>query len=250
MTTSKSYNQALFNFANGLVLSNDATTPNTLLDVAAGLILDSTQTYQLALTAPAVINSAINGLNGLDTGAIAASTVYYVYLVGDPVDLSPTGAMISASTTPLLPVGYGAYALIGFVTTDSSKHFLKGIWNNGNGTARTFMYDSPQATAVTAGNATVATAVDLSAFVPKFDGKLVWMSTSYVPASAGNQFKMQPANGTGFPVVITGQVSAVAVTGQSYLASSLVAGVQKINYLVGNAGDAVAINVLGYMFYI
>jgi hypothetical protein len=43
MTVYKSFNQALFPYAYGLGLSNNATTPNTQLDVAVGSILDLMQ---------------------------------------------------------------------------------------------------------------------------------------------------------------------------------------------------------------
>ena len=52
-------------YFNGLGLSNDATTPNTKLDVAPGSCLDSTGTFQLTLSSAVVINAAANGLNGL-----------------------------------------------------------------------------------------------------------------------------------------------------------------------------------------
>src|SRR6202041_296319 len=132
-------------------LSNDATTPNTVLDVAAGTCLDSTATFQLSSQATILINGAANGLNGLDTGTLAASKVYAVYVVADPFLQNPTGAMISLSlTAPLLPYNYAAFALIGYVATDASAHFLKGYWTNSDGSSRKFLFDAPQATAVTA----------------------------------------------------------------------------------------------------
>ena len=81
--TSKAFPYSSFipNYVNGLGLSNDATTPNTKLDVAIGSILDSSGTFQLSLSAPVVINAAANGLNGLDTGAIAASMQYAIFPV-------------------------------------------------------------------------------------------------------------------------------------------------------------------------
>lgn len=236
-------------YVNGLRISNDAVTPNSLLDVAVGSTLDSTGTFQIALNTAAVINSANNGLNGLDTGTIAASSLYAVYLVADPVLQQVSGCMLSLSLTgPLLPFGYSAYALIGYVATDSSAHFLKGYWTGGESAPRLFMYDAPQATAVTAGNATSYTAVSLAALVPAVQGLPVYIESSYVPATAGNALSLQPASGTGAPAVVTGQVATVHVTTQSFLTQSVVSSVPEINYKVGNASDAVAINVLGYWF--
>ena len=243
------YGSFLPYYINGLGISNDATTPNTLLDVASGSILDSTGTFQLSLNAPVVINIANNGLNGLDTGTIAASSLYAVLLVCDPVTQQPSGCMLSlSSTAPLLPFGYSAFALIGHVAIDASSHILKGYWSAGNGRNRLFMYDAPQATAITAGAATSYTAVDLSALVPAFDNVPVWIKSSFVPGAASRTLNLQPTGATGNAITVTGQVTAVPVTSSSYLFAKLVTAKPEISYVVSNAGDAVALNVAGYNF--
>ena len=249
MTTYKSYNTAPFMFVNGLGISNNATTPNTKLDIASGSILDSTGTYQLTSTASITINAANSGLNGLDTGTFAASKVYAVFLVADPVTLQPIGAMLSLSyTAPLMPFGYSAFALLGFATTDSAVHFLPGYWTDTDSASRLFMYDAPQATAITAGAATSYTAIDLSALVPAINNLPVWMYSALTPGAAGRQLFMHPSAATGDAIIITGQVSAVVVTSNSYLFSRLATGVPKIEYKVSNGGDAAAINVAGYQY--
>ena len=238
-------------YANGLGISNDATTPNTKLDVAIGSILDSTGTFQLALNAPVVINAAANGLNGLDTGSLAASKVYAVFLVADPVTLQVPGCMVSLSyTAPVLPFGYSAFALIGYVVTDASSHFLKGYWSAGNGSQRLFMYDAPQATAITAGAATTYTAIDLSALVPTLDNLPVWISSAFTPGAASRTLKMQPTGATGDAITITGQVTSVVVSSNNYLYAKIATAKPEISYVVSNAGDAAAINVAGYNFSI
>lgn len=250
MTTYKSYNQALFPYAYGLGLSNNATTPNTKLDVAVGSILDSSKTFQLNLDVAVTIDASVVGLNGIDTGALAASTLYKVFLVADPQSYNVTGAIISASSTPVLPYGYGAYALIGYVATDGASHFLKGYWTDDKSSLRTFMYDAPQATAITAGNAVAYTAIDLSALVPAVANIPVYVDSALTPSAASQTLKLQPAAGTGDMVTITGQVNAVVVSSQDLVIATLVAGLPKVNYKVSNAGAAAAINVGGYQFAI
>ena len=236
-------------YFNGLGISNDATTPNTKLDVAAGSCLDSTGTFQLSLSTAVVINAASNGLNGLDTGSLAASTVYAVYLVSDPVTQQATGAMISTSLTgPLMPFGYSAWSLIGYVVTDASVHFLKGYWKSADGALRLFLFDAPQATAVTAGAATSYTGVSLAKWVPAFNNVYAIINTAFTPGAASRVLDLQAGNATGDQIIVTGQVTSVVVTTQSNVLSQLVAGVPTINYKVSNAGDAVAINVAGFYF--
>jgi len=242
-------------YINGFGIFNDATTPNTLLDIGPGSCLDSTGSYQLSNNATIVINSAVNGLNGLDTGAIAASKVYAVYLVWDPVTLQTTGAMISLNyTTPLMPFGYSAFLLIGYVTTDSSKNFLKGYWSAGNTAMRTFTYDTFQATAVTAGHATSYTNVNLITLVPNVANTPVQLYTSYVGATAGNTLSLQAGNATGAQAIITCQVATVHVTtistilAQPVSITSVISPV--INYEQTNSSDSVAIDVAGYQWFV
>lgn len=250
MATYKSYNQALFPYAYGLGLSNNATTPNTKLDVAVGSILNSSKEFQINLDTAVTIDATTNGLNGLDTGSLAASTLYYVFVVSDPQAYNIPGAMISASSTPLMPYGYSAWALIGYVATGAGSTFLKGYWTDDKSSLRTFMYDAPQATAITAGNATSYTAIDLSAFVPAVANTPVFVDSALTPSAASQTLKLQPAAGTGDMVTITGQVAAVVVSSQSLVMATLASGDPKINYKVSNAGAAAAINVAGYQFAI
>src|SRR5580692_3582295 len=83
-----------FLYVNGLLVSNDATTPNTVLDIAAGQCRDSNNVIDMILgdflnegygtdNSSTSLNAAVNGLNGLDTGSLAASTMYAVYIIAD-----------------------------------------------------------------------------------------------------------------------------------------------------------------------
>lgn len=250
MTTYRSFNQALFPYAYGLGLSNNATTPNTMLDVAAGSILDSSKTFQLNLDAGLTINAANVGANGIDTGALAASKVYKVFLIQGTASGTVAAGLISLLDAPYLPYGYEAYALIGYVVTGAGSTFLKGYWTDDKSTWRTFMFDAPQATAVTAGNATSYTAIDLSAFVPAVANTPVFVSSALTPSAASQTLKMQPAAGTGDMVTITGQVAAVIVSSQDLCVATLATGLPKINYKVSAGAAAAAINVGGYQFAI
>lgn len=237
-------------YTNGLGLSNNTTTPNTKLNVATGTTVDSTGTFQLNLDTAVVIDATTTGLNALDTGSLAASTLYYVYLVSDPVDLKASGGMISTSATPYLPFGYSAYALIGYVRTDASSHFLLGYWTAGNSNRRTFVYDAPIATAVTAGNATSYTAVSLATFVPIVENTPASIAFSFTPGAASRVLNVTPGNATGNAVTITGQVTSVVVSGNANVFARVTSSVPEVDYKVSNSGDAVAINVAGYDFFI
>ena len=249
---SLSYQEAPFYYSNQLQISNNLVTPNTKLNIGLGTILDSTATFQLTNSAAITIDATQNGLNGLDTGTLAASSLYCVYLVADPINLQTTGAMISLSySAPLLPFSYSAFSLIGYVATDASSHFLKGYWTVGNGSSHLFMYDAPQATAVTAGAAVTATGVALTGLVPAVNNTPAWLAVDATPSAASRTVEFTPGNATGIAAKLTGQVSAVHITGNVLVLSQLVTGVPTINYLwSAGGGDAVAINVAGYEYFI
>lgn len=255
-----SYGAYPFPYTSGLLIANDATTPNTVLTIGSGVTIDSTDTFQMINNGTISITATTNGLNGLDTGSLAASKVYAVFLVSDPVTLQPIGGMVSLSATaPLIPFSYSAFKLVGYIATDASSHFLLGYWTAGEGNSRrVFMYDAPQATAVTAGASTTYANVDLTKFVPILTSgnRPVWIATNFSANAAGDTLKLQPGNAVGDAVTITAPVVAgtAHVTSNSFLLAQTVAistvPSPTVNYKVTSGSDAVAINVAGYEFFV
>ncbi len=112
----------LRSFLGGLGLANSAGTPNSRIDVAAGACADDTNVAMLAL-AGGTIDCAATGANGLDAGALAASTWYHAFVVGTADGTAALLASTSASA-PVLPVGYTLKRRIGSFRTDGSGHIL------------------------------------------------------------------------------------------------------------------------------
>jgi hypothetical protein len=227
------------------------------LNIAPGSALDVTGSFQVSSNSTIQINAAVNGLNGLDTGTFAASKIYAVYLVWDPVTNQPTGAMLSLSyTQPLIPFGYSAFLLIGYATTDSSVHFLKGYWTAGNTSIRTFTYDAFFATAVTAGASTSYANVNLIQKVPNINNTPVSIYTNFSGNAAGDTLSLQSGNGVGDQAIITAQVvtaTAHMTTLTTLLAQSVVISTVSspvINYKVSSGSDAVAVSVAGYTWFV
>lgn len=248
--SSVQYGQSPWHYANGLKISNDSVTPDEIINIATGSILDSTGVFQLNIDSVLSPSIVAGGLNGLDAGAVAASSVYAVYIVSDPVTKQADGAVFSLSLTgPLMPFGYSAYALIGFVVTDGTSDILAGSWTAGNGSRRTFLYDAPIATAVTAGAETAYTAISLAAFVPALEAP-VSLAIAFTPNAASNTLKLTPGNGVGDAVTITGQVAAVVVSGNVSVLAKVTSAVPEVDYKVSVGTAAVAVNVAGYDFFI
>jgi hypothetical protein len=196
---------------------------------------------------PLVLDATVNGANGLDTGSLAASTMYAVYIIGDSRYIKPVASTLSlaSNSTPLLPLGYDSYRLIGYWATDGSSHFLLGYYTGTQGSL-IFKYDAPQATAITAGNATTYTAVTLTTLVPNVNNCLANIQYAFTPGAASRTLKLQGANATGDAITVVGQVTSVVIEGYVDVDAQLVSGAPKINYKVANSGDAVALNVAGF----
>jgi hypothetical protein len=111
-------------YIDGMVLSNDAGTPNTKLDIAAGLCRDDTDAMSIRFTASRVIDCTTTGANGLDTGSPANTTWYYVFAIGKRDGSAQAGLASASSSSPTMPAGYQYKRRIGAFRTDGSAHIL------------------------------------------------------------------------------------------------------------------------------
>ncbi len=250
-------------YVNGLQISNNATTPNTKIDIAPGLCRDSTDTFDINLgnwygavptatitaNTTTTINAATSGALGLDTGTFAASKVYYVHVIFDnTMNLAPSALISLSRTAPTLPAGYSNFRWIGQMMTDASTHFLLG-YNYGQNSDRTFVYDSPQATSVTAGTSATYAAIVLTTLVPTIDQTPVLFKADWTANAAGDTFNMQGGNATGDQWTMIAPVAGgtAHTVGFGTVMSQLVAGVATSNYKVSAVGG-VAINVAGFSY--
>ena len=220
------------------------------LSIAAGRARNSTNENDIILESAATVSNLLSGLGGIDTGAVAASKVYAVYLVGDStLNNSPGGLLSLDQDSPLLPVGYDMFRKIGYAVTDGSKDFLMGYFS-GSANDRLFMYDVPLATAVTAGASATYAAVTLTAMVPAVENLPVLMESNWTANAAADTMALQPFNATGDTVkyiaLLAGATAHTLV--RDYVQVQLDSGVPKINYKV--SAGTVALNVAGFQYTI
>jgi len=249
-------------YVNRLEISLNATTPNTKIDVNAGACRDSTNTYDIVVgnyegavpnsIIPAnsitTINGAVNGINGLDTGTLAASTMYYIHAIFDNTMKLPSGLVLSLSlTAPLLPAGYSSFRWIGQWTTDSSVHFLAG-YNYGTGTQRLFFYDAVQSTGLDAGSSTTYSSINLVNLVPAIDNIPVWLVNTLTPGAASRVLNVRPTGSAGDALTVIGQVAAVPISSKQLVNAKLSSSAPSIQYKVTNAGDVAAVQLAGFYY--
>lgn len=113
--------------AQGLSVTNNASTPNTKIDIAADTVMtaNATGAGKLDTAASLTLDATTTGANGLDTGTLAAGTWYYVWLISNGGTLA---ALLSlSSSAPALPSGYTYKMLAGYAVTDASAHFIPFI---------------------------------------------------------------------------------------------------------------------------
>lgn len=229
---------------------------NNALDMVVGLanyagnVLPAPQAvgYQAGL----LVSSLVNGANGLDTGSIAASTQYAVYLIGDSRLLNPTAAMLSLTSNypgPIMPKGYDSYRLIGFWATDASKHFVYSNVKPQNFAGAIAYFNVPAISVLSSGNATTFTAMDLTtnSALPTttLQNIVVTLLVVFTPSAVGDvvQFRPTGSSATANLATITGVAAGVAQTQYIQVIAGVGSSKPEIDYLVSVSGDSVSVSV-------
>lgn len=235
-----------------------ARDSNNILDMVVGLQnyfgIDNpalqNQNYQAGL----LINSAVNGVNGLDSGTIAASTQYAVYLIGDSRLYNNTAAVLSltSNSAPIMPAGYDSYRLIGFIQTDGSSHFVYATHKPQNMAGALQYYNSPAISVLSGGNATSFTAIDLTtnSAIPTttLPNVMVGLLVVFTPAAAGDlvQFRPTGSSATANLPTIFGVAAGIAQTQYINVIAGVGSSKPEIDYLVSSASDAVNVSVASW----
>lgn len=249
-----------FRYVEGLIISNDATTPDEIINISAGRVRDSLDNIDMTVgvdndnvigntvTAPLDINNTINGAGGLDAGTIAAATVYAVYIIGDSHYFKPTAGLLSlaSNSEPTLPFEYDSFRLIGFVTTDATSDFILGFMT-GTGVTRKWHYISG-ILVVNNGAATSFADVSLVTVAPTQENAIILFQTNFTANAAADTLDLTKF---GVPAALHQDIApvagatAVTLTVGTVL-SGLDSGVPTIAYRL--SAGTVDIFVRGYEF--
>lgn len=128
-------------YLSGLTLANNSGTPNTHIDIGAGVARDTANTYTMALAATLTKridqNWALGASGGwLDTGSKTNSTWYHAFIIARS-DTNVVESVCSLSaTSPTMPSSYDKSRRIGSVYVNASGNidaFVQNgddfIWN-------------------------------------------------------------------------------------------------------------------------
>lgn len=238
-------------YTNNLKLAWASITTLTVTSVnSLGKKRDKTNVTDIALPSTITINAALNGINALDTGSLAASTWYTVWAIGDSYLNNASGYLLSTSATaPTLPSGYDVYAIVGYWVTNSSSEFVKGSVA-GTGSVRDHIHDD-MIKVLNDGTATSLTAVDLSAAVPPIDNTPVDFDVEFKGASAGDRVGIA-AGGSTATVLPSLGVSSSSGAARGYVKqfANIVSSVAKVSYINSAASGNTDLWVSGFRYYI
>ena len=243
-------------YLDGLTLSNNATTPDEIVNVAQGQCRDSTGLYTLSLVNNATVSNVVSGINGLDTGTVAVSTLYSIYIIGDSQGRNATGLILSTSHTGSItfPSGYDIYRRLGSVRTDASSDNLL-FKQTGTSRNRTMWIDSGTLGVTTTGFAipSSATAASqalasigvLTTLIPQSTLE-VMIYSSLVANAAGDALMLAPYGFTGAVTMFRTNASGT-VEGHVLRVPTGLNTVQEVYYATSSATATVAFTFCGYV---
>lgn len=171
------------------------------------------------------------GANCIDTGSLAASTWYYIWVIFSPSTAAEAGLLSLSSTAPTLPSGYTLYRRVGFCRTTADTE-IRDFHTNAYGR---HYYDTYYQI-LTNGTQTSFTAVDCSTLVPPTSTLFIgFMSTNdNDPTTA---IKLRATGDTNFQSnvysSITGATNVTTISTVMQPTNSS----QSVDYLV-DTGDA------------
>lgn len=168
--------------AKNLDVQIDFVTPNSKAVIGAGEILvkDAAGNPKLLSNVSVTVDMAVSGVGGLDTGAEAANTWYYLWVIYNQTNQTVAGLVSASETAPTMPSGYTYKALASVVRNDASSNFL-AFHQRGD----LYQYKAAQ-TVLSAGTATVLTAINLSSVVPPQVKSALLQVTKNATNSNGN----------------------------------------------------------------
>jgi hypothetical protein len=123
-------------YIDGLICSNAADTEYDIT-IAAGQARDSTNVMPLILSSAITKRidaawAAGTGGGGMDTGSVANSTVYYIWLIRKDSDGTIDALFSLSKTAPTMPSGYTYKRRIMSLITDSSAKIINFTQTDGD----------------------------------------------------------------------------------------------------------------------
>jgi hypothetical protein len=228
--------------ARNLTAFNNAGTPNTKVDLSADEILakDSSSNPYLIPSLSVTVDITASGENGLDTGALASNTWYYLWVIAK-VDGTKAGLFSLSATAPTLPAGYVYKALVGVVRSDNSSHFVAFVQQD-----REIFVTEQVLVGPISGVTSWTAPGTLSSFLPP-NAKVAWGNAGNTSNNGGIAVSSD-ANGLGASLAINGgSIGATTLSfglGGNWRVALKTA--QTIYYIMANTSAGYRVTIAGY----
>jgi hypothetical protein len=214
----------------------------TTFTVSSGTLLDNNliNTYSIPTA------TTVSILNDIDTGAVVASTLYGVFVIGNYFGNKPVRLIISAETTPAFPPGYDMCRRIGWVSINAASE-VEPMYQFGTGDLRIYSYVTPPLIGAAFGSDQPNTPIDLSAFIPPMSTRCMFtvFATMGAPGAGSN---VHPPGGSQDYAGINTQVVGVMQRSQLMCPCGVVSGKAQIQYqVVDFAFDLYALSFEDYL---
>jgi hypothetical protein len=213
---------------------------------------DDTCDINVTATIPTV-SLAVAGVNGLDAGAEAADTGYYLWLIADRAGTNaPAGLWSLSSSAPVLPAGYDKKQRIGWWYNTAASDLREGQMLGRSGRLVDFEWWDTRANLaiLTAGSALAYAAVGYTAFAPA-TAIAVDVGMLFTADGLTNQASIQPGAfaSAGFPLNWTIGAGATGALTSSFSSKRerLYAPGGSLLYRVTAAADTLDLWVEGYV---
>jgi hypothetical protein len=234
-------------YVNGLEIQK---IDNKIINMSSGAARDSTNTNDIILNLPIIINGSLVGANGVDSEPLVNNQFYAVYIIGDSTNYLPVAGLLSTNNLqPNLPDNYDMYRRVGWVLTDDSSNILN-FKQFGKNEIKNYYYDIGIVILIS-GSSTTFINLDLSPAVPPIDTQVLFLC-SYVPALASSQLEFQipgTVAGNGVFQFGYGVAGGLSQQGMITVPCRVNLNVASVLYKVF-VGDFVRITVAGYTDYI
>ena len=200
------------------------------------------------MSMPIYVNTAVVGANGLDSGTLAASSFYTVWLIADSRNNNPVAGIMSlySNAFPLLPTGYDSYRLIGFIQTSSGTALEDPL----NTSSSKSYYLQPAVSVLSGGNATTFTAIDCSGALSDNLFSMAFLVVTFIPAAVGDTVQLRPTTSTATAGLLTipGYAAGIAQTNYVQTLVGISSSKAEIDYKVTSSSDSVSISVYGFTY--
>lgn len=108
------------NFVDGLNLTRISASQ---VRIEIGSARSGADDADITASGTITVDITVAGANGLDTGAEASNTWYYVWIIRKSSDGTTAGLLSLSSSAPTMPAGYDQKRRLGFVANDAGSNF-------------------------------------------------------------------------------------------------------------------------------